>query len=68
MASRRGPSQAKEDTAIVAARLARERARLQAVAETNRVKAAQQKREREEAETVEEVERLTKMVFSMITG
>jgi hypothetical protein len=55
MASRRGPSQAKEDSAIIAARLASERARLQAVAEANRKKIAQQKREREEAETAKAV-------------
>ena len=55
MASRRGPSQAKEDTAIVVARLASERARLQAVAEANRKKIAQQKRDREEAETAKAV-------------
>ena len=50
MASRRGPSQAKEDSAIIAARMASERARLQAAAEANRNNIAQQKREREEAE------------------
>ena len=36
MASRRGPSQAKEDEQIIRERLAKERARLQAVAERNR--------------------------------
>ena len=50
MASRRGPSQAKEDSAIIAARMASEKARLQAAAEANRNNIAQQKREREEAE------------------
>jgi hypothetical protein len=49
MASSRGPSQAKEDDRIVQERLAKERAKLQAIAERNRVKIAQEKREREEA-------------------
>ena len=44
-----------QDSAIVAARLASERARLQAVAEANRKKIAQQKRDREEAETAKDV-------------
>jgi len=49
MASSRGPSQAKEDDRIVQERLAKDRAKLQAIAERNRVKIAQEKREREEA-------------------
>ena len=49
MASRRGPSQAKEDDHIIRERLANERARLQAVAERNREIIAKAKREREEA-------------------
>ena len=49
MASRRGPSQAEEDAQIIRERLAKERARLQAVAEQNRQRIAQAKREREEA-------------------
>ena len=49
MASCRGPSQAKEDEQIIRERLANERARLQAVAEQNRQRPAQAKREREEA-------------------
>ena len=48
-ASRRGPSQAKADDRIVQERLAKERARLQAIAERNRVFIAIEKREREEA-------------------
>ena len=52
MASRRGPSQAKEDDMIIRERLANERARLQAVAEQHRQRIAQAKREREEAAKV----------------
>ena len=55
MASRRGTSQAKEDEAIIRARIASERARLQAVADANRKKIAQAKREREEAEAAKVV-------------
>jgi hypothetical protein len=50
MASRRGPSQAKEDAATIQARIASQSARLQAVADANRKNIAQQNREREEAE------------------
>ena len=49
MASRRGPSQAKEDEHIMRARQAAARSELQARAERNRARIAEQKREREEA-------------------
>ena len=52
MASRRGPSQAKEDEHIIRERLAKQRARLQAVAVRNRERIAKEKREREEAAQV----------------
>ena len=52
MASRRGPSQEKEDEQIIRERLAKERARLQVVAERNREPIAKEKREREEAAQV----------------